>query len=275
MSDVPAPTKGEKILVVEDSKINQTVVLSMLGKLALGADLAENGREAVEKIKRQDFALVLMDCQMPEMDGYEATRLIRELEAAHAEGAVHTPIIAMTAHAMPGDREKCIDAGMDDYMAKPIKLADLRGMIAKWVVKGSVERDFATGPREQELQDPSASAAGLVEDSVIQGLLSLQKPGKPSLLAELIDLFLVQAPERIAVIEKAHAAGDVKSFERAAHSLKGSSGILGAMPMMQVCETLQNQGRAGDIRAAAPLIQELKQLWERTRLALVQRRPDK
>jgi CheY-like chemotaxis protein len=123
-----AELKEVRILVVEDNVVNQRLAMKLLEKLGCWVDVAANGVEAVNRLKKFSYDLILMDCQMPEMDGYEATAEIRRREGASR----HTPIIAMTAHAMLGDREKCLSAGMDDYVAKPIKKETVLEMIMKW-----------------------------------------------------------------------------------------------------------------------------------------------
>jgi CheY-like chemotaxis protein len=122
-------TTQPEILLVEDNVVNQKVVMRQLQRLGYTAALAANGREAVEAARRHQYNLILMDCQMPELDGFEATRLIRNAEAT---GELHTPIIAMTANAMAGDREACLAAGMDDYLAKPLHIKDLQVMVERW-----------------------------------------------------------------------------------------------------------------------------------------------
>src|SRR5258705_3210052 len=122
--------RRRRILVADDNETNQLVTVRMLGKLGFQADVAANGQEAVEALSRIPYGLVLMDCQMPEMDGYAATRAIRRTEKAKG---THTPIIAMTAHAMQGDREECLESGMDDYLAKPVRPEDLAEVVERWL----------------------------------------------------------------------------------------------------------------------------------------------
>jgi CheY-like chemotaxis protein len=130
-----------RVLVAEDNPVNQRVAVRMLEHLGVQADVASNGHEAVERVTRQSYALVLMDCQMPELDGFEATAQIRASEGTGRR----TPIIAMTASAMQGDRERCLEAGMDDYVSKPVHLDDLRAILASWLPRVSVSalRDLA------------------------------------------------------------------------------------------------------------------------------------
>lgn len=122
--------RGTRVLVVEDNVVNQRVAVRILEKLDCRADVAANGLEAVEALARSAYDCIFMDCQMPEMDGYEATAALRQRERRTAQ---HTPIIAMTANAMQGDRERCLAAGMDDYIGKPIKSGELLAMLRKWV----------------------------------------------------------------------------------------------------------------------------------------------
>jgi CheY-like chemotaxis protein len=125
-SALPLPS----VLLVEDNQVNQKVALAQLKRLGYRADAVVNGREAVDAVERHDYAIVLMDCQMPEMDGFEATRLIRAQEAQIGR---HVPIVAMTANAMNGDREACLKAGMNDYLAKPIRAEELDAILKKWI----------------------------------------------------------------------------------------------------------------------------------------------
>ena len=122
-------TSRPRVLVAEDNPVNQRVAIRMLERLGLGADVAANGREAVQSFSRQPYAAILMDCQMPELDGFEATARIRAREGL----GQHTPIIAMTASAMRGDRERCLEAGMDDYVSKPVTIDGLRTVLARWL----------------------------------------------------------------------------------------------------------------------------------------------
>ena len=125
------PIKGKEVLVVEDNKVNQLVVTKMLEKYGLIIQVANDGGEAVGKIKRKKFDLIFMDCQMPNMDGFEATKIIREIEIANRQPK--TPIIALTANVAKSDEENCLNAGMNDYLAKPLKINELEAKLKKWL----------------------------------------------------------------------------------------------------------------------------------------------
>jgi len=210
-----------------------------------------------------------MDCQMPEMDGFEASAEIRLREAAL--GTPRTPIIALTANAMDGDRERCIAAGMDDYLAKPFKKQQIRSMVSRWggCIVEQTAQPAATPPEPAlrlvhsqpapdgepgEAHTPQPEA---LDRAAIANIRALQRPGAPSLLARVVDLYLADAPR---LIEQMHAAldtSDAAAITRAAHTLKSSSANLGARRLAEICKTLEACTRQGDIAPAAALLREL------------------
>ncbi|MDQ3636375.1 MAG: PAS domain S-box protein, partial [Actinomycetota bacterium] len=199
-----------RILVAEDNQINQKVAVRMLERLGYRADVAANGLEAVEALSRIRYAAVLMDVQMPEMNGYEATAEIRRREEGQGR---RTSIIAMTANAMQGDREKALEAEMDDHVPKPVKLEDLDAVLRHWVLeRGEPEEREATVPETGEGPvegDPEA----FLDRSVLAGLRGLREEGEPDILGELIGLFLTDAPPRLVALREAAEAGDARSVE--------------------------------------------------------------
>jgi len=217
---------GLRILIAEDNVINQKVAVLQLQKLGCKADTVANGREAVEAIFTIHYDLVLMDCQMPEMDGFEATKTIR---ARQKDGARKTVIIAMTANALEGDREKCLSAGMDDYISKPVRIEILAATIARWY--------------------PS------VDPTALEGLREL---GDASEIAELVEVFITNAEDRIAAMRAAVQNGDAASLEREAHSLKGAAGNLGVIGVQGLAARLEVQGREKTLKGAASLVEALQ-----------------
>jgi two-component system, sensor histidine kinase and response regulator len=234
------------ILLAEDNRTNQTVATRMLQKLGHSIVAAGNGKEALLLLSTHRFDLVLMDIQMPEMDGLTAARKIRESEK---ETQLHLPIIAMTAHAMKGDRERCIEAGMDGYVAKPISSKEVAEAIAGILP----QRDESTPVihREVKSADPTLPAAPGIVWNVGETLERLG--GDEKLFQEVIEIFLDDVPKHLASLRRAIAAGDAEGVEGAAHTLKGELGYLGVSEVSQKARELEELGRNSDLRFAAGL----------------------
>jgi two-component system, sensor histidine kinase and response regulator len=266
LEEAKAHTRGRRwrahILVAEDNAVNQKVAVKMLERLGYRADVAANGIEALAALSRIPYEAVLMDVQMPEMDGYEATAEIRRREEG---GGRHTPVIAMTANAMQGDREKALEVGMDDYVAKPVKAEELEAVLERWVSKA--DEDKAT---VFEAGDGSAVGEDSEEDpldqSVLAGLRELQEEGEPDILKEMVELFLTDVPPHLAALRGAVEAGDAHSVEQIAHTLKGSCGNMGAKRIEALCTELEEIGRSGDLRAAPAWISRLEEEFRRVRV---------
>ena len=232
-----------RILVAEDNEVNQKVAVRILEKLGYGVEVADNGKDALEACARGRYDAVLMDGQMPGMDGYEATRRIREREGTGRR----TPIIAMTASAMKGDREKCMEAGMDDYVSKPVTPEQLEAVLRRWIVAPA---------RSAEAPLAEAATAGdLLDETIVQSLMSVDDDG--SLLDELLATFFRIAPVRLATIRKA-TRGSPQQLERAAHSFLGSCGNLGCRRMAELCARLEVLGRSGSTAGAGALHRALE-----------------
>ncbi len=256
-------SSGVRVLVAEDNAVNQKVAVKMLERLGYRADVAANGLEAVEALSRIPYPAVLMDVQMPEMDGYEATAEIRRRE----EGTDRrTPIIAMTANAMEGDREKTLEAGMDDYVPKPVKPEQLGRVLARWVSRDEKKDEapagalgvVGNGSGPQEEQDP-------LDRAVVE---SLRELGGDEMLSELTEVFLEDTSSGLAALKEASETGDAEAIERVAHTLKGSAGNMGAKRMAAICSELQDAGESGDLSGASELLVGLKAEFERVRPAL-------
>ena len=243
-----------RILLAEDNAVNQKVALKMLEKLGCRVDVAANGREALEMLDLLPYDAVLMDCRMPELDGYEATREIRRSEQGTQR---HVPVIAMTAHAMQGDREKCLAAGMDDYVTKPVNAAALRAALRQWVRAGVVEpRDTAGGPAA------TAEAPEGLDHEIIAAMRELAGGTDAAFVAELIATYLQTARERIAAMRKAAASADGTAMMQAAHSLKGSSAQLGAHRLAEACQELEQRAAQGSLAGAPSLVDRIEREFE-------------
>lgn len=243
-----------RILVAEDNIVNQKVALRQLQRLGYTADAVANGREVLEALDRIPYDLVLMDCQMPEVDGYEATKEIRRREG----GSRHTTIIAMTANALEGDRERCLAAGMDDYISKPVKQDALSAAIEPWI--RAVDLSLADSARNE--------SPNIIDRGVIAELRELQSSEESDFLAHLIDLFTADAPARLGAMREALARADSERVTHEAHALKGSSAHLGATRMAALCEILEDQGRAGSMSGALAVLPVLEEEFGRVREAL-------
>ena len=234
----------------------------MLQRLGYRADVVANGLEALEALSRIPYAAVLMDVQMPEMDGYSATREIRRREG----GTRRTPIIAMTANAMQGDREKAIEAGMDDYVPNPVKREDLKSVLERWISHS--DEDEVTDAEAPVGSGGQGSVHASLDRGVLADLRGLQEEGEPDILKELIDLFFADVPLQLVLLRKAVEVGDVPSVGRIVHTLKGSCGNIGAKRMEVLCTEFEELVRPEDLRAAPGLISRLEEEFGRARVAL-------
>jgi PAS domain S-box-containing protein len=233
---------GKQVLVVEDNKVNQKVILSQLAKFQLKPDLANNGQVALDMLEQQAYDLVFMDCQMPVMDGYEATRALREREIV-TNSQSRTPVTALTAHASAGEREKCLSAGMDDYLSKPASRADLAVILRRWLGEPStasmtednvLENETPLSPpliKEKACWDESAALKRLDDDQ--------------DLLAEMIDLFLEEAPLSVVDLGAALSRSDFLALADAAHAIKGMAGHFCAEQIIGLAVNLEHAARNG------------------------------
>jgi signal transduction histidine kinase/DNA-binding response OmpR family regulator/HPt (histidine-containing phosphotransfer) domain-containing protein len=229
-----------RILLAEDNETNQKIALLLLKRMGFSADVASNGAEAVQAVRRQRYDVVLMDVQMPEMDGLEATAVIRDQLPPERQPR----IVAMTANAMEGDRELCLAARMDDYVSKPIRVGELRS---------ALERCAPSAPLpEVEQQKPIAVAEPLLDERIWSQLLEAEKVD-PGVIEELIRVFRAETPRILLEVKAAAAARDADKLRKAAHNLKGSSSNLGMLRLAAVSAELERQARAGSIDGAGDL----------------------
>jgi len=263
------------VLLVEDAPVNIEVVTHMLEVLGCRVDVSCNGEEALEAMAKKGYDVVLMDCQMPVMDGYEATRRLREIErvdaAAASDGRLRKrlTVIALTAHAMRGDRQVCLDAGMDDYLAKPFSLNDLGKLLSRWLpdsVPDSTQSADSLIPTAEAGVDgtsspaPSAAASGYggIDTSCLAAIHSLQRPGRPPLLKKTIGLYLEDAVRQIEEMRSGYYSGDAEAVKGASHRLKSSSANLGALRLAELCTELECICKEGRLPADMGLISNIE-----------------
>jgi signal transduction histidine kinase/CheY-like chemotaxis protein len=240
---------GLQVLLIEDNPVNQEVARGMLAQLGCEAVVASDGRQGVAAFQAGRYDVVLMDCHMPEMDGYEATREIRRWESGRDAG--RTPIVALTANALSGDREKCIAAGMDEYLSKPFSAEQLRQVLAS--------RTPAA---------PQAQAEAVLDKQALEQLRSLQRPGGPDLLGKVIGLYLDNSQGLLERLRGALGAGDPDGLREAAHALKSSSANVGATALAELAKRLEAMGRAADLSQAASITEQLLAEYQRVVRAL-------
>lgn len=283
---------SRRLLLVEDNPVNRLVAQKMLASLGHECDTAENGHIALERLAQASYGLVLMDCQMPVIDGYEATRRWRELEAAR--GAARLPIVAMTANAMAGDRQRCLDAGMDDYLAKPVGREQLDACLKHWL---PAMTDIASGaepavrpvaplpdapPRpatpsasdKQPLAPPplpappvgdASAAPSVLDESILDELAEFAGDE----MHRIVRLFLEDAPSLLRTLEQAAAGPDLARMQEAAHTLKSSSANIGAMALSATAKRIEMAARVHKLERPAVAVALLIAEHARARVALL------
>jgi two-component system sensor histidine kinase/response regulator len=241
--------RGVHILLAEDNRVNQAVATRLLTKLGCTLVIANNGHEALDLLKRHPFDLVLMDVQMPEMDGLSATKQIREYEKSTHE---HIPIIAMTAHVMKDDRTRCLVAGMDGYVTKPISSEEVEAAIlAALDETPETEKDTSLVRSKEKM-----SEAREVRWNIAKTLE--QVGGDEALLQEVLDIFLDEAPKHLAALRLGVAQGIAKTVETSAHTLKGELGYMGLPEILETAAEIESMGRCNNIPGAAGLLSQFE-----------------
>jgi two-component system sensor histidine kinase/response regulator len=260
-----------RVLLAEDNPVNQEVAREMLMNLGCEVVVAENGGQVMEVLSTAHFDLVFMDCQMPVMDGYEATRRYREQEPS-GDSANRLPIVALTANALKGTRRKCLNAGMDDYLSKPFTQGQLQVMLERWVPKKNPGQrgDVSTGGPDSDAHSTNGgvSAGNALDMKAIDKLRALQRPGRTSVVRKVISLYLDSTPALIGQLSQAERRGDANALQEAAHSLKSSSANLGAFRLAQYFRELDQIGKSGSTVGAARLLGKVSVEYPRVKAAL-------
>lgn len=278
----PPRTLGLRVLVAEDNAINQEVTMGMLADLGCSAQCVTDGRQVLEALAREDFDLVLMDCQMPVMDGYESTREIRSREGG---GATRIPIVALTANAGDDDRRACQLSGMDDFLSKPFQRHQLAAILARATglaraeaaskahgLESSGDRAVDTGASIVEAGSAEASESGagratgegsqistplVLDRAVLAEIRSIQQPGRPDLAAQLLGMFLDRSSAQVMSIIEAALAKDAERLMRSAHDLKGGSGNLGLVALAELLGKIEHLAKHKQLSAVPTLISQL------------------
>jgi CheY-like chemotaxis protein/HPt (histidine-containing phosphotransfer) domain-containing protein len=271
-----------KVLLVEDNVVNQEYCSMVLESLNFAVDVVDRGRKGIDAVRREDYDIVLMDCQMPEMDGFEATRLIRMYESANGSKQRPVTIIALTANAMSGDRDLCLDAGMNDYLPKPYTHGQMRNILNRWLQREQAAgAEVVGGSVVAGACEPAGAAAAIigaegvgeaairvavcpvaVDRSQLESIQALQRVGAPNLLEKMIKLFITGSPKHIDGMRVALASGDVAGLWNAAHTFKSSAAILGALNLSEMCRKMEANGRAGVLDGARELLAEITEEFE-------------
>jgi CheY-like chemotaxis protein/HPt (histidine-containing phosphotransfer) domain-containing protein len=240
----------QRILLVEDNITNQKVALNILKRFGYNADAASNGKEAVKALEMIPYDIVLMDCQMPEMDGYEATGEIRNPESKVLDHNV--PVIALTAHAMKGDREKCLEAGMDDYLCKPVNPQELCDILEKWITK-----------QDYSLQDEkTVSEIKPVQNIFDKASLIDRLMGDEELANEVLGGFLEDVRRMLTALKEALDNGDAYSVQHQAHNLNGASATVGAVALQEMAHHIEVAGETGDLDKAGSFVTKINEQLE-------------
>jgi CheY-like chemotaxis protein/HPt (histidine-containing phosphotransfer) domain-containing protein len=248
------------VLVVEDNWVNQQVAMGTLAKLGCRVDVAGGGREALERLRATAYDVVFMDCEMPDMDGYATTAEIRRQEGP----AARIPIVAMTAHAMEGDRERCLAAGMDDYLSKPLELPAVHAALERWTPKPA-EEPTRSAPDPARLP---LSSLVVDADRVSRLRATLTTGGNASLFARVLRGFIADTSERVEALRRSVELGEAEAAQQVAHALRGSCANIGVTRMANVAEALERLATTGRLDGAQALVQQLVDEFRQAEAAL-------
>ena len=257
------------LLVAEDNQVNQEVAKMMLEVLGCRVDLAENGIQAFERAMEKTYDLILMDCQMPLMDGFEASRLIRERELADNAGNVaqrRVKIIATTGNTTDEDRDLCLSMGMDDFLRKPYTIAELRAVLAGWIPAGAAAGAVAGPARGKAIL--SIPETALIDRKPLDNIRALQREGAPDILGKVIDHYLSQSPEFIRKLNEAVAANDGEIIRSIAHTFKSGSANLGALRLAEICAEMESYGNANTMDVNKEILARIETEYEKVGNAL-------
>ena len=262
------PSFSGHVLVAEDNPVNQELARTMLQNLGCEVTVVSNGVAAVKAVEAGRFDAVLMDVQMPEMDGLVATATIRSREVrTHAR---RTPIIALTANAFVQDREACLSAGMDDYLGKPFTLEKLRNALGRWLTSAPSSATATADAAPEEVVEspppaPSSEARVTLDQRALDQIRALERPGAPSMLGKVIEVYLTTTPRLLTAMRTGMEERDSEAVRQAAHSLKSASANLGATELAELCRILEGQARAGGCPEPGAELEALEAAFQQVR----------
>jgi two-component system, sensor histidine kinase and response regulator len=256
---------GARVLLVEDSPVNLEVCVTILESMGCAVETATNGLQAIDRFAGDQFDLIFMDCQMPEMDGYDATAEIRRLEAISYR---RTPIIALTGNVIEGARERCLAAGMDDYLAKPFTLDQMRAMLTQWLKSSSPHPKGGLA-----LLTASPPPAELVDFAVLDSLHHLQKDGREDVVEQVLNLFFEAAADLLGDLQEGVANNDAARLHDASHALKSVSANVGAIALSSHCRDLEAMAQSGAVAEAAAVVREIIEDYRASEILLSSRLP--
>jgi len=263
-----AQPKG-RVLVADDNEVNRTVAVTYLKKLGYAAEVAANGREALETLTKSSFDLIFMDCEMPVMSGFEAATQIRKIE----EHGFHIPIVGLTARTGNEIRQKCLSAGMDDFLSKPFRADELKKVLEQWVSLKTQEKECLFTEGEKSTIEFSILNLDFDEltlnHEAINGLRELGD-GDTAFFKDLVEMFLAETPQRLDDLKEALSNHDFIALKNAAHKLRGSSGCYGAEKMMLLCKSLESYAVDKDLKSAKAVVQQIEKTFDEVQNALKQ-----
>ncbi|MEM7042556.1 MAG: response regulator, partial [Pseudomonadota bacterium] len=259
------------ILVAEDHAVNQDLIQEALSQLGCETDLVEDGAAAIRAFEHGGHDLILMDCQMPHVDGFQATRAIRDLERRNGDPD-HIPIVALTANAMEGDRDRCLAAGMNDYLTKPFMQADLIAVLLRWLPDGKSpsadERAVAESTPTPAEASVDADTSGVIDPAALDRIREMAGSKGDGLLTKVIGRYLEKTPELMADLTAAAQRSDYDQVRQIAHSLKSSSANLGAVSLSEQCKEVETACRAGEVDQVDATVEKIVADYEQVALTL-------
>ncbi|HIJ75253.1 MAG TPA: response regulator [Deltaproteobacteria bacterium] len=255
------------VLLAEDNPVNQYVGRTMMEAFGCRVDVASNGSEVLDRMESTRYDIVFMDCEMPVMDGLEATRLIRQREKQQRKPMA--AIVALTAHGADEDRSRCLEAGMDDYLGKPFRMLDLSRLMEKWHVRISVRDSVASCQGFQSDSGPPENVTeNYLDRNSLDNIRSLG-PNGPRMLSTVISIYLNDSPILLDRLSEIFDAVDVEGMARVAHSLKSTSARLGATALATMCRQLEDIARGNSIDGAGTLISQIRLEYGKVKEALM------